>query len=169
MKHDLRFRRRVNAGINQKHDSDAPPRCVGGADHDLCPLRRARVSAKVRSSFASEYWNDFNDALVIWVVVKISVFSAAGLYRGWWRYVSVSDLMRIGVGNLVGSTSGGVAIFLIAPGIFPRSIYLLDLTVCFLGTAGARIIVRLMAEGASHSRIEMPVKNVSSTGQAMQE
>ena len=38
-------------------------------------------------------------ALPIWIVVKIVVFRAAGLDRGWWRYVSIDDLRRILVGN----------------------------------------------------------------------
>src|SRR5208283_4840962 len=37
----------------------------------------------------------------------------------------------------------------IAPAGFPRSIYLLDLMICFLGTSGVRMIVRMMAEATS--------------------
>ena len=106
-----------------------------------------------------EYAHDFAYALPIWVLVKISVFRVANLHRGWWRYVSVADLVRIGVGNFAGSVIGGFVIFLIASGGFPRSIYLLDLMVCFLGTAGVRVLVRLMAEAASHSRNGVPEKN----------
>ena len=34
-------------------------------------------------------------ALPIWIVVKIVVFRVAKLDRGWWRYVSVTDLLRV--------------------------------------------------------------------------
>ncbi|MBS1875398.1 MAG: polysaccharide biosynthesis protein [Acidobacteria bacterium] len=88
-------------------------------------------------------------ALPIWIVVKILVFRVAGLDRGWWRYVSVTDLLRIVAGNLVGSVLSCFAILLVAPTGFPRSIYLLDLMICFLGTAGVRIVVRLTAEATS--------------------
>ncbi len=88
-------------------------------------------------------------ALSIWLVVKTLVFRVAGLDRGWWRYVSISDLLRIVAGNLVGSVLSCVAILLIAPTGFPRSIYLLDLMICFLGTAGVRMIVRMSAETTS--------------------
>jgi FlaA1/EpsC-like NDP-sugar epimerase len=98
-------------------------------------------------------------ALPIWVVVKAVVFRVAGLDRGWWRYVSVTDLLRIVAGNLTGSALSCIAIFLIAPRGFPRSIYLLDLMICFLGTAGVRMIVRMMAEATSHGHNGAPEKN----------
>jgi len=98
-------------------------------------------------------------ALPIWIVVKSAVFRVADLDRGWWRYVSVSELLRIVIGNLVGSALSCIAILLIAPGRFPRSIYLLDLMICFLGTAGARMIVRIAAEAIPHRRDAAAEKN----------
>ncbi len=97
-------------------------------------------------------------ALVIWVVVKMIVFRIANLDRGWWQYVSVSDLLRIVLGNIAGSALSFGAIVWLAPAGFPRSVYLLDLMVCFLGTAGLRVVVRLMAETASHVRNGARVK-----------
>jgi FlaA1/EpsC-like NDP-sugar epimerase len=89
-------------------------------------------------------------ALPIWIVVKIIVFRVAGLDRGWWRYMSVSDLLRIVAANFAGSVISCIAILLIAPAGFPRSIYPLDLMICFLGTSGVRMVVRMIAEAASH-------------------
>jgi len=91
-------------------------------------------------------------ALPIWIGVKIVVFRVAKLDRGWWRYVSVTDLLRLVLGNFAGSTLSCVAILGIAPPGFPRSIYLLDLMLCFLGTAGLRVIVRMIAETAANGR-----------------
>ncbi len=34
-------------------------------------------------------------ALAVWVVVKSVVFRMAGLHRGWWRFVSISDVAGI--------------------------------------------------------------------------
>ena len=98
-------------------------------------------------------------ALPIWVIVKIAVFRVAGLDRGWWRYVSVTDLLRIVVGNLAGSALSCIAILAIAPSGFPRSIYALDLMICFLGTAGVRMIVRMTAEATSQRGGGAPEKN----------
>lgn len=84
--------------------------------------------------------------LPIWVTLKALVFRLCGLDRGWWRFVSVDDIVRIGFGNLAGSVAGFVAIRLLAPPGFPRSIYLLDMVICFLGTSGARVAVRMIRE-----------------------
>ena len=98
-------------------------------------------------------------ALPIWIVVKIAVFRVANLDRGWWRYVSISDLLRIAAGNFAGSVLSCVAILFFAPVGFPRSIYLLDLMICFLGTAGVRMVVRLTAEATSYGRNGTAKKN----------
>jgi FlaA1/EpsC-like NDP-sugar epimerase len=97
-------------------------------------------------------------AMVIWIVVKAVVFRIADLDRGWWQYVSVADLIRITIGNLTGSALGGVVIYFVAPAGFPRSIYLLDLLVCFLGTAGVRMIVRIMTEATAPRHNTAPAK-----------
>jgi FlaA1/EpsC-like NDP-sugar epimerase len=99
-----------------------------------------------------EYLRHLAYALPIWVVVKIAVFSIAKLDRGWWRYVSIADLLRILLGNVVASALSCIAILLIAPSGFPRSIYLLDLMICFLATAGLRVFVRIIAEASSNPR-----------------
>lgn len=88
-------------------------------------------------------------ALPIWILVKTAVFHAAKLDRGLWRYVSVTDLVRVAFGNLIASAIGGILILLIAPSGFPRSIYFLDLMVCFLATSGLRVSVRMMVEATS--------------------
>ena len=98
-------------------------------------------------------------ALPIWIVAKSIVFRVANLDRGWWQYVSVADLLRIVAGNFAGSAVSCVAILLIAPNGFPRSIYLLDLMICFLGTAGVRMVVRMMAEATSHGHRGAAEKN----------
>jgi len=94
-------------------------------------------------------------AIVIWLIVKSVSFRLFGLHRGWWKYVSVPDVLRIGLANLVGSVIGGIGIRLLAPPGFPRSIYFLDLLLCFLGTAGIRLAARMIAEaGAQLNQIE---------------
>ena len=91
-------------------------------------------------------------ALPIWILVKIAVFHVAKLDRGLWRYLSVGDLSRIAYGNLTASVMSYILIKVIAPRGFPRSIYLLDLMICFLATSGLRLILRLMLEVTSNVR-----------------
>src|SRR6516225_7576009 len=85
-------------------------------------------------------------ALSTWVVLKIIVFRIARLDRGWWRFVSLDDLPRLIMGNLFGSFLGTLVILWTAPRGFPRSVYFLDLLICFLLTVGARLVARICFE-----------------------
>jgi len=85
-------------------------------------------------------------ALAAWLLAKILVFHLLRLDRGWWRYVSVPDFLRLAAGNLAGSALGGVILLLAGPNGFPRSLYVLDLLLCSVMTAGVRLGVRILAE-----------------------
>jgi len=98
------------------------------------------------------YVHSLTYALPIWIAIKIAVFLAAKLDRALWRYTSVVDVMRVGIGNLIASIVSCVLILLIASPGLPRSIYALDLIVCFLATSGLRLTVRVVQEVASNGR-----------------
>jgi FlaA1/EpsC-like NDP-sugar epimerase len=85
-------------------------------------------------------------ALPVWVIVKTLVFRGVGLDRGWWRYVSVVDMTRTALGNVAAGVISTALIWSTGPAGFPRSIYVLDAMLCFLDTAGIRVVVRVMAE-----------------------
>jgi FlaA1/EpsC-like NDP-sugar epimerase len=87
-------------------------------------------------------------ALLVWSLVKNVVFWMAGLDRGGWRFVSLQDLPRLASGNLLGSFVGTFVIVWIGPHGFPRSIYILDLLVCSLLTAGVRLATRIFTEAS---------------------
>jgi len=91
-------------------------------------------------------------ALAIWLPVKFVVFYAAKLDRGFWRYVSAIDLIRISVANVFASIIGFLLIRLLAPPGFPRSLYVLDLMVCFFGTCGLRLLARVTSRLSTQSR-----------------
>ena len=80
-------------------------------------------------------WKHLLWGLLIWIPVKLVVFWFTGLDRGWGRLASVHDAVRIGFGNFGASALSAMLIRLLAPTGFPRSIYLLDLMLCFLATA----------------------------------
>src|SRR5689334_5347654 len=42
-------------------------------------------------------------AVAVWIVIKPITFHLLRLDRGWWRFVSISDVARIGSGNLIAS------------------------------------------------------------------
>ena len=94
-------------------------------------------------------------ALLAWIAVKSIVFRMARLDRGWWRFVSLYDVPRLAIGNLLGSFLGALAIVLIARHGFPRSIYVLDLLVCLLLTTGIRLAARIIVEASRfHASID---------------
>jgi FlaA1/EpsC-like NDP-sugar epimerase len=98
------------------------------------------------------YFHSLAYALSIWIAVKIAVFFAAKLDRGLWKYVSLADVMRVGLGNLISSILSCILILLIVQPRLPRSIYVLDLIICFLAASGLRLTVRIVMEAALKGR-----------------
>ena len=94
-------------------------------------------------SLPSAYFRQFEYALLTWLFIKIVIFHLAKLDRGLWEYVSIVDVVRVSATNLVASALSAVVILWLEPIGFPRSICVLDLMICFLGTAGLRLAVRM--------------------------
>jgi FlaA1/EpsC-like NDP-sugar epimerase len=84
----------------------------------------------------------------LWLIVKSFVFHYVALDRGGWRYVSTPDVVRLGLGNLLGSFLSLFFIVFLAPSGFPRSVYLIDLLLCACATAGVRLAARLLWNSA---------------------
>src|SRR5580658_10511359 len=61
-------------------------------------------------------------ALLVWPVAKLVVFWAGGLGRGWWRYVSLPDLIRLTIGNIAASVLVTILTLAFGPAGFPRSL-----------------------------------------------
>lgn len=81
------------------------------------------------------------------IIVKLLVFWRMGLLSGWWSFVSLPDLLKIGRAVLLGSF-----IFLLYAAVagtlheLPRSIPVLDAVLTLLIVAGVRVFTRLMRE-----------------------
>jgi FlaA1/EpsC-like NDP-sugar epimerase len=84
--------------------------------------------------------------LVVWTASKVVVFHLLGLYRGWWRYASIRDVLRLLAANFLGSALGCVLLLSFGPKPFPRSLYILDFLICLITTIGARFLVRVAYE-----------------------
>ena len=106
------------------------------------------------------YFKYFIWALPIWLIVKAVIFRVCGLDRGWWRFVSVHDVFRIGVGNLLGSSASAVLILTLAPRGFPRSLYILDFLICLLVTSGVRVFTRIVQDSLYDGRVTAGEKAV---------
>ena len=96
--------------------------------------------------------------LLFFIIIKLVVFGLFKQYRGWWRYVGISDLIGI-IGASVLSTLIIVVLwFTIVLGVGPvrrllqnidemaQSIFLLDMAGTFLLLAGLRMVTRLYYE-----------------------
>jgi FlaA1/EpsC-like NDP-sugar epimerase len=86
--------------------------------------------------------------LLPWLVlIKFLVFLRMRLFSGWWKYVSLPDLLVIIKANIFAS---GVFLLYIVLfqhwNHFPRSIIILDFILCLLMTSGIRVIVRILRE-----------------------
>jgi len=84
------------------------------------------------------------------VLFKLACFFAFGLYRGMWRYTSISDLKNI---FKAASLSSGIIVLFILYKYgfqgFPRSVYLIDWGLTFMFTGGARLLIRILL-GSPH-------------------
>jgi FlaA1/EpsC-like NDP-sugar epimerase len=87
----------------------------------------------------SPYRAHLRFALLVWPVSKLVVFWAGGLGRGWWRYVSLPDLIRLTLGNVAASVLVTTLTLTFGPHGFPRSLYAADFLICLLVTAAVRI------------------------------
>ncbi len=83
-------------------------------------------------------------AVSIWTWFKSAAFMVGRVNRGYWRYTSAHEVVRIFSANSLGSILGGTIIFLYGAGI-PRSVYILEwLVSCFL-IVGSRLVVRVIS------------------------
>ncbi len=91
-------------------------------------------------------WEVLWAALTIVVPVKLLVFFLGRLHRDSWRHAGLQDLARIGFVNIGASifTFGTVSVW-VGPA-FPRSVFAIDLLICFLAIAGVRFTFRLYYE-----------------------
>jgi FlaA1/EpsC-like NDP-sugar epimerase len=95
-------------------------------------------------------------AFIVWIPAKLTSFKLLGLDRRWARYVSLADLVRLALSNLIGSLIGLVILLAVKHGEFPRSVYAIDFLLCVMLTAGLRVGVRVVSES---NRTRHPVRN----------
>ncbi|MBH23540.1 MAG: polysaccharide biosynthesis protein [Myxococcales bacterium] len=103
-----------------------------------------------------DYMNTMLLMLPVVLGIKLLVFYSAEQYSGWWRYVSLNDLVALmraaGISALI-----FVAVKLLVFGFirsYPRSVFLLDFvnTVVILG--GLRVSIRLFREALADHQTE---------------
>ena len=95
----------------------------------------------------NRFLQPFRTILPVAVVIKISCFYLAGLYRGMWRYTSIADMLNI----IKASTLGTILLISIVAVLsrfegFPRSVFLIDWGFTVLLVSGFRLSIRFWFE-----------------------
>lgn len=86
-------------------------------------------------------------SLPLMLLIKILIFSIFGLYKGEWRYIGISDMIKIFQATFLGSLiSVGALVFLFRFGGYSRFVFINDFLITFLLIGGVRIIIRVLKE-----------------------
>lgn len=81
------------------------------------------------------------------IVSKLLIFWWFGLFSGWWRYVSIPDLVVLLRANLFASLAfAPMTFFLFQFKEFPFSVLIIDSILCFLFMGGVRVGARMLRE-----------------------
>lgn len=125
-------------------------RCVLVFVTQLCVVAGSLLLAyAVRFDFSipAPFMSGMLKLLLPALILKMIVFVFFGLFSGWWRYVSMADLINLVKANLVAS----MVVILYAVIVhrlehIPRSVLLLDGVLCFLLMGGIRFLTRAFRE-----------------------
>ena len=92
-------------------------------------------------------WSTFLHLLPGLLLIKLAIFWWQGTFRGWWRYVSIGDVVDLARANFFGSI--GFILYVVffhrLDGV-PRSVLILDGMACFCFMAGTRFLTRAARE-----------------------
>jgi FlaA1/EpsC-like NDP-sugar epimerase len=88
------------------------------------------------------------------LVIKVVCFYFFDLYRGMWRYTSISDLLNVIKATFIGTLLLILFVLLRYRFVeFSRSVFLIDMCFSFVSILGIRICIRLYYERLSEDRI----------------
>ena len=86
------------------------------------------------------------NALPVFVVLKVLMFLGFRQYSGWWRYVTLSDLVRIGQASAASAVVLAGAVYILGWREFPRSVFVIDAVMTVGLLSAIRVSVRLFRE-----------------------
>jgi len=115
--------------------------------------------ARLDSFDVGGYWASLGVYLGISLVVKPVIFQAFGLYRRYWHYASISEVVTI-VGANVTATFGVILLAYVVVPIFlpftpaPRSIPFIDVFLTTACVGGTRFLVRLLSDRHIMSKLK---------------
>jgi UDP-GlcNAc:undecaprenyl-phosphate GlcNAc-1-phosphate transferase len=95
----------------------------------------------------SPAWNLFIRTLPVLVFVKMSVFLVMGVYRGLWRYTSMSDLIVFGKAVVLSSVASLIVLlFAFRFAGFSRKVFIVAAVLMLLFLAGSRMAFRVFRQ-----------------------
>ena len=90
-------------------------------------------------------WEVFLRTLPVAVALKLAALLATGVYRGLWRYVSLSDAVVYARGVILGSIATWCfAALVVGLGRITLSVFVIDAFLLYLGITGSRVAFRLL-------------------------
>ena len=96
---------------------------------------------------------DYAKFLPVILTTKLISFFIFGMYKGMWRYTSISDFINIAKASSLGSLMALATLGLIF-GLtgFPRSVLLIDYALCTIFLGVSRASVRVYFSNISHTQ-----------------
>jgi FlaA1/EpsC-like NDP-sugar epimerase len=134
------------------------PRSVLAFVHDVCAAALAwaamywlRFNLDLPEPYISDMWHT-----LAWILpLQAVIFVALGLYRGLWRFASISDLQRIVLAAAIGAILVPVVLVMLQqPFVVPRSVLVLYPIVLIFLMAGSRFAYRVWKEHRLYSPLE---------------
>ncbi len=112
-------------------------------------------------SFPAKEISSLEKVLVAAVIIKLIVFLIFRLYEGMWRFVSISDLLKILYANLLASGLLTLCVLVLHKSYFhgfARTVLVIDFLLCFLLMSGKRVAVRVVRESAAKASGERNIR-----------
>ncbi len=95
----------------------------------------------------TQNWDLFLRSLPILILFKLGAFLTVGVYRGLWRYTSISDIITFAKGVVLGSTLSVLAILLLYRfQFYSRTVFVLDGILLLAAIVGSRMMFRLIRQ-----------------------
>ena len=97
------------------------------------------------------YWTLFPRWLVMFIIIRLGTYFYFGLFHGMWRYSGMHDLVGLLKSATTSTALSVIAIAIIGPRMFPRSIYVIEWLMSIMAVGGLRFGIRTIREIAVQS------------------
>jgi FlaA1/EpsC-like NDP-sugar epimerase len=102
-----------------------------------------RFEYNIPPTYQQKFW----EILPVFIALKMVIFWKIGLFNGWWRYVSMHDLILIFKANVLASLCLVLyVVYVYRLENISRTVLTLDFLFCFLFMGGVRFITRAFRE-----------------------